>query len=148
MMRSRELSSAVAEIVERYRAASAWLFAYLPHRQFTYHPDIVHAFETPLNCVVARKVQQKSRHIRCSGTQDHPWPANVHWEGKLVLYQKVVQEVRPIAICGFFASVKHASQSAVAVPIVFGPRMFPDRSNLVCVLVLEASEPFRIFNIF
>jgi hypothetical protein len=144
----RALNEFVADIVERYRAASAWLFVNVDYRLIA-HDLYPETNNFPLKCIVAHNglicaplSSQGSLAARCLA------------EMQTILYRDI--QIRQNRSSLPFLPLKQTTRSAVAVPIrspctinvgysdrpsYDGPMIEKVQNKIVGILVLESSEP-------
>jgi hypothetical protein len=130
----RILTESVAEIVEQFKATSAWVFAYAPQRPLCEGlkevPDLF-----PLKPILSHNgphtpalAMQNCMAGACATTL------------KPVVYPTVLYRFAGVSIHDFHP-VKPSSRSGVAVPLFLGNSASASE-NLIGVLVLESNHPF------
>lgn len=136
------LGGLVAQIVERYRAASAWVFLYSPHRTLSSALD---GFDqsVQLRCVIGHNADinaPSNSTVNTDGTNTS-MAAQCVADGTVLVYPHIISRFGKQNYESYLHS-KKSTRSAVAVPIIFGSGALPDKSNIAGVLVVEATEPY------
>ncbi len=140
------LANHVAELVERYQAASAWLYLYAPGRYTaTGLPPV--SVSRPLQCVVAHNALQLPDSVQALDVDENA-PSSMAAAcvacSDIVLYPLLVERFGTVQYSAFVRA-RRASRSAVCIPISAGrfvPRGVNAKEGLVGVLVLESGEPY------
>ena len=130
----RLLTVQVSQLVERYRAASAWLFIYTPERKTA--PGLSSKEDPrPLKCVLAHNARKGS-----SLKMDNTLAGVCIRENHTLIYPRILQARGFTNYQGAFWPEKPNTKSAAAVPIHSGDGLGASK-GIIGVLILESHHP-------